>query len=253
METGLAEQVSVLLRGALTARQIQQHLQIRPLSWEVAVVVGDDQFDQQQRRAGAGRRAHIAQDLHGLLVGPVVNDVLQDVGVAAARNAVEKRAGHDAHPVLNIGPAQQVRRRINNARQVVQHTAGGRRGLQDRGQQRAVPTADIHDRRVAAEVVAGHHRRDGQLRDACHGLVEQFGVFGMLGEVVEAARAVQRRDDGIARCAPNPPAGSSVAVVRPTRRTVPPMPSTPMRPNAGCRQGNSARNGRRGDDGKCPG
>ena len=86
----MAEQVSVFGGGAFAGPQIQQHLQIHPFSREVTVVVGDNQFDQQHRGLGAGCRANVTKDLQCLFVGPVVDDVLEDVGVTTGRNAVKK-------------------------------------------------------------------------------------------------------------------------------------------------------------------
>ena len=50
------QQISVFGGGALTGRQVQQHLQVGPFSGEVAVVVGDHQFHQQDGGRPARRR-----------------------------------------------------------------------------------------------------------------------------------------------------------------------------------------------------
>ena len=154
-------------------------------------MLGDDQFDQQHRGSGAGRRANVAQDLRRLFVGPVVDDVLEDVGVATGRNAVEKRPLRDTHPVGDVVFAQQARCIRDYPRQVVKYAPRCRRSRQDGGQQRTVPAAHVDDRRVGAEVVAGHHRRVRQFRNARHRLVEKFGKLGLPGEVVEAFLAAQ--------------------------------------------------------------
>ena len=98
----LIQQISVFGGGALASRQVQQHLQIGPLSGKVAVVVRNHQFDQQHGGVRAGGSADIAQDSHRLLVGPVVQDVLQDVRVTARRDAFEERPRLDVHAIGHI-------------------------------------------------------------------------------------------------------------------------------------------------------
>ncbi len=79
----------------------QQHLQVHPLTREVAVVLGEHHLHQQHRRIGAGGYANVTEDRHGLPIGPVVDDVFEDIGVAAGRNAVEERPTLDADPVFD--------------------------------------------------------------------------------------------------------------------------------------------------------
>src|SRR5437763_1433659 len=60
-----------------------------------------------------------------------------------------------------------------------------------------MPTTDVDDRGIAAEVVAGRHSNIGQRRNTGHGAVEEFGMPGNVGEIFEALLAVQYRDDGL--------------------------------------------------------
>ena len=100
-KSGLPKQVSVFRGVAFAAICVQQHLQVTPLTREVAVVLGEHRLHQQHRRIGAGGYADVTEDRNGLLIGPVVDDVFEDIGVAAGRNAVEERPALDADPVFD--------------------------------------------------------------------------------------------------------------------------------------------------------
>ena len=52
-------------------------------------------FDQKESPARTDRAAYIAEDFGSVLVGPIVNDALQDMGVGAFGDRVEEIASHD--------------------------------------------------------------------------------------------------------------------------------------------------------------
>jgi hypothetical protein len=63
------------------------------------MVVWEHKFDQQDDRCGIRRRANATQNPDSLIVRPVMDDVLEDVGVAITRDAVEKRPTGNAYAV----------------------------------------------------------------------------------------------------------------------------------------------------------
>ena len=109
LKTGLFVQLSIVVGGAFTGRQLHQHLHVGPLADELAVVVRDHELDKQQRGTGARRLPDIAQDRYGVRVGPVVDDVLQYVGIAALGHRVEERPAFRSYPIRDAVLAQQFR------------------------------------------------------------------------------------------------------------------------------------------------
>lgn len=157
-------------------------------------------LDEQDLRARCRCRTDVAKDSHRVLVGPVVDDVLEDVGVAAGRYLVEERTSFDPNPVRDTVFGKQVGGSGNHVAKVEQDATGLRRRRQDRGQQPAMSATDVDvdDGPSAAEVIGGDHRRDRQFRRTCHGLVEDFGERRFAGEIVEERFAVQCRDNRVA-------------------------------------------------------
>lgn len=161
-------------------------------------MIGDDGLDQQQRGPGRRGRSDVAQDGQGLLIRPVVDDVLQHVRIGAGGHSVEERSGDDLHAVGGSVLAQQLWCPVYDLLQVVEHPAGRRRGIEDGGQQPAVATTDIGDRGERCEVVRRHDGRDRQLRHARHRVVEDLAQVRLGCDVLERPHAAQSGDDGLA-------------------------------------------------------
>jgi hypothetical protein len=66
------------------------------------------------------------------------------------------------------------------------------------GEQPAVAATDVNDLAVAAEVVAGQHRIDGELAARRHRVVERLGQIGVGLDVLEERHANAR----LTHCAP---------------------------------------------------
>jgi hypothetical protein len=75
-----------------------------------------------------------------------MDDVLKDAGIAAWRDAVEKRPTGNAYAVCDVVLAQKCRGAINHLRQVVENTVRTGCGGQDGSQQSAVSAADVDNR-----------------------------------------------------------------------------------------------------------
>jgi hypothetical protein len=100
-------------------------------------------LDDQQSRAGTHGGSAAAQDRERGLVGPVVQDLLEHVGVGAAGHRGEEVAG------LHAQPAGRLAERLGH---VEGHALELGLGVQDRGEQRAVAAADVDDRPEAGEI-----------------------------------------------------------------------------------------------------
>ena len=128
----------------------------------------------------AVRRDHladVAQDGAALLVGPVVDDVPHQVGVAAGDDAFEEAAGDrvaaigDARP----WPGSPLARSITSGRSN-KMPRNVRVALQQRDQDGAVAAADVDDRVELAEVVGVDHRLRFFAVEAGHGGVEDLAL-----------------------------------------------------------------------------
>ena len=141
LESRLPEERGVLVERALPTAGRDEHVQVRELRRRRLV---------RRRRAGARRGAasrparsparHALQDRDRLLVLPVVDDRLQDVGVAARGNGLEEVAADHLAPLGQLGAGDDVR--------LVEEDPAGLRGY-DRGSSArnvAVAAAHVDDR-----------------------------------------------------------------------------------------------------------
>ena len=97
-EAGRFEEYGEFGRGAfLAAGRHDEHFDVEEFRRVGLVGVGDDHLGEEDAAGlgcvGGELIAHQAQDFVGVLVGPVVDDVLHDVGVAACGDAFEHGAG----------------------------------------------------------------------------------------------------------------------------------------------------------------
>src|SRR3954452_194823 len=91
-EAAGGEQLDELLARPLAAAGADEHVQVDELPLGPLVRRRDHALDHEHRRVVP---PHDAQDLRRLLVLPVVEDPLQQVGVAARRDRVEEAAARD--------------------------------------------------------------------------------------------------------------------------------------------------------------
>src|SRR5262249_12904316 len=77
------EELRVLLARALAAREVHEHLDVQELAEVVLAGRRDHELDEEHRPARLHLRADVLQDGERLLVRPVVDDVLEEVGVRA--------------------------------------------------------------------------------------------------------------------------------------------------------------------------
>ena len=88
------------------------------------VVLGEDEFDDQEFAVGAHGAAAVAEDGQVLFLAPVVDDVRDDVTVAAVGDALEEAAALDRDAVGDAFPLQQRRRVGHDVLHVIENAAG---------------------------------------------------------------------------------------------------------------------------------
>src|SRR6266478_8435879 len=90
-ETAARKDGRILVRRALPSPDVDEHLQVRVKNRErLAGILGEVSLHEDDTRAGRHRATAVREDGDRLVVRPVVDDVSQDVGVAADGNRVEE-------------------------------------------------------------------------------------------------------------------------------------------------------------------
>jgi hypothetical protein len=116
----------------------------------------------------------VRQDQRRLLVVPIMNDVLHDVGVASGRDCLEEVAGRGADAA---GKALRLDLRLGARDYVIdveKDPLHPRMLFKDRGEHGPVATGDIDERPDAAEIVAFDNRGDDHVAEPGHCVVEDL-------------------------------------------------------------------------------
>lgn len=159
------------------------------------VAPGQHGLDDDDAGAGGHRRAAVAQDAQAALVRPVVQDVLEDVDVAALRHLGEEVARLGAPPAPHrFLAAQDVR--ADRGRLVEEHPREAGAPAQDREEQAAAPAADVHDPAVLGEGVRPRDHRVDPRRERRHPGVEHLPQLRVPGQVREERLAEQPLEGG---------------------------------------------------------
>ena len=186
---GVKERRELFLGALAAAVGDSDHLEIEQLL-ESGIVAGRDHgVDDHEPPCRRNHAAAVAEDPHAGVVGPVVEDVLHQIRVAAGGNGVEEASCFDDDAPLERCAGEALARARNHVVEVVHDAANGGVLLQNRGEQRAIAAADVDDRATVAEIVGGQHRRNLRRRDAVHRLVEGGGLCGRGLQVLEEALA----------------------------------------------------------------
>src|SRR5262245_52340244 len=156
-ETRLIQECFVLVRCALTPSGDEQHGDICELAGEWRVARRNDLFDHEQ--FGGGRRGlryrapAFPQNCRGTVVVPVMNDILQHIRITTDRHGLEEIARDTITAVSKAFRAQALLRAFDHRRLIEKDGGCPRAGLEDRRDQRAMPTAHVYDPRTLPETV----------------------------------------------------------------------------------------------------
>src|ERR671938_4489 len=137
-----------------------------------------------------GGAADGAQDLGGLVVRPVVDDLHEQVGVGRWQGVDEEVAG------LRVDAGGGDVGGGDHIGQVEQDAARGGRGVEHGVGQVASAAADVGDGGEGPEVVGGQHVGDVGPRLGGHAFAEDLGLVGMGVEVGEEAARLRQLDPG---------------------------------------------------------
>src|SRR4029078_6771932 len=75
------EEVGVLGERALATRYEREHVEVDVAGFELPGIFGNDELEEEQLRRWCGRCPDRGEDRNGFLVGPVVDDVGQEIAV----------------------------------------------------------------------------------------------------------------------------------------------------------------------------
>ena len=189
-KAGAFEQAGVFLDGALAPAAQHHHLQVEPAAGTGAVVGRQRRLQHQHARVRLHRAADVAENAQAFVVVVVVQQVADQISVAAFRRGLEHVAGDEGD--AGQRPALAALRGRDRFRHVEQRrTAVGISG-EDRGNQRTVAAADVDDVLERREVVGGDDRRRLRPVHLEHHPVEALGLIGMRAEPVEERLALER-------------------------------------------------------------
>ena len=116
---------------------------------------------------------------------PVVNDVLQQIGVTAVGYCPEEVSADHPAPLGDAAALDLVDRALRDVRLIEDDSLQMGMGGQDAYQQRSVSASDIDDRAERREVVGGRNGDRGHASEVSHGGIEVRRVVGALGDLGE--------------------------------------------------------------------
>ena len=130
---------------------------------------------------GGHRPMAVPENGDAALVVPIVENPLQDVGVAAFGHAVEEVAGHQLAAIRKTSCPDVVSPLFDHVRQVEHDTAGIRLGGKDRRDQGPSAAADVDDLGGAGKIAGAQDNRFQRRRHFGHRPIEHLGGRGMVG------------------------------------------------------------------------
>ena len=136
---GCEERMEIAFCAFATADH--QHQQIHKTRGAVGRI--HDAVDKQERPVRTDGAARVAKDSEGVVVGPIVNNALQNVGVGTFGHGVEEIASRDLTSCGDIA-RQNLGSVGDDLRQIEQNTAEPWRGRKNVAQQRALAASHVH-------------------------------------------------------------------------------------------------------------
>src|SRR5436190_5640680 len=174
VETGAVEQRAELLLRALASTWHDQHLEVEDLPHARLVARRNHRLDQDDAAVLRQHLPDVRQDQRRLVVVPVMNDVLHDVGVAAGRDGLEEVAGPGGDAAGKTLRLDLRLRARDHVLEVEQDPLHARMLLEDCREDGAVTAGDVDERADAAEVVALDDRRNHDVAEPGHRVVEHL-------------------------------------------------------------------------------
>jgi CubicO group peptidase (beta-lactamase class C family) len=148
-----------------------QHPDVQHLSPIGTEVVRDDDFDDEQLGVGGRCGTHATEDRTSVLVVPIVEDLHDQIRVAAGQSILEEV------PCLKSNSIGGHIGRLNHVRQVEQDPPSAWYAGEDSLQQMATSATYVADQSESREVVGGDNTRDMPMGFGRHRLVEHLALF----------------------------------------------------------------------------
>lgn len=188
VESRVLEQSDVAGEAALTAAQEMEHQDVHGGGPARNGRIGHHGFDEQEFGSDGSGPADCGENLPGVAVVPIVDDLHEDVRIGAGQIAVEEIAWAKFETL-----ACDVRGLGDDVGLIEEDALAGGGLLEDGFEKVPSPAADVRDDGKAAEIVRPGNEIDHHGGFGLHAGVESSVVFGVLLQIgPEAAR-----EDGI--------------------------------------------------------
>jgi hypothetical protein len=117
------QRLPLRLRPLATSVRQEQHHEVEVLAHVRRVSRRDNRFEDEKPRTRLRSRVNVPEELHAVVVFPVVQDVLEQVTIGAGWHCVEKIAADDIAAVRNAEMLKDGLGFGNDDRQIVEHAA----------------------------------------------------------------------------------------------------------------------------------
>ena len=103
------EQRAIFTNGPLASAQHDEHVQVDPLAEEWLLPLREHQFYHQELSVRWYRPAAMSQDCNAAFVVPIVQDLRQQIGIAARRNLNKEIAADDRAAIRHTSRREMLR------------------------------------------------------------------------------------------------------------------------------------------------
>ncbi len=147
-------------------------------------------IDEQELGVPRHCRAATSQNGEATLVVPVVDDVLEHIGLGASRHGAEEIALDHVASAGDTGGFETAMNAFQSTRQIEDDAAQRRENRKDDGEEGAAAAADIHHGTESRKIVDRDDSVAHAPRVLGHRLVEDRRLLGVGGEILKAVHAV---------------------------------------------------------------
>src|SRR5207237_187890 len=179
LETAVSQEITVLILGSFQSlRRKQHHENVEILRMGRIVAFGHNHLDDQETASGWNRAADVLEDANGSVIGPVMNDVAQEVCVGAARNRFEEVSALEFSTFGQAGSIDVRMRAFDHMLLIEEQAAQCGIPFHRRRQHASIAATNVGERRHACEIVCIQHGLGLSGVKAVHRRVEKFGLLG---------------------------------------------------------------------------
>jgi hypothetical protein len=144
-KTGRSEERSIFRLGALASSGDDEHVEVQQLRERRRIARRNDELNEQQLPILLHRPTAVPQERDTPVIVETLDDMRKEVGVAAFPDRLEEVARHRFAARGESSGFDVLLRVLDHGRGLEEDARHVRVGLQDHGQQKAIPTADVND------------------------------------------------------------------------------------------------------------